>query len=67
MIAPIREPNTAAPPRRLGEARHYLSTTLFDRTVEAHGSAVASWKAWALVGWMMVVSLCYGASMLGWW
>jgi hypothetical protein len=67
MIAPLREPNTVAPQRRLGEARHYVATTLLDRRAEDCGPAVAPWKAWTLVGWMVFVSVCYAGAMLGWW
>ncbi len=69
MIAPLRESNTAAPEqrRRLCEAREYLANTMFAEPREDRGPAVAPWKAWTLVGWIVVTTALWAASMLGWW
>ncbi|HLA85239.1 MAG TPA: hypothetical protein VJL29_10625 [Thermoguttaceae bacterium] len=68
MIAPWREPETAAPPpRRLHEAREYLAKTLLEQPAEDRGPAVTPWKAWAVVGWMTLVVGIYAGCMMGWW
>jgi hypothetical protein len=69
MIAPLRQPEmtTREQHGRLGEAREYLATTVLGEPREDHGPAVAPWKAWMLVGWMVVATAFYAASMLGWW
>ncbi|MBN1587898.1 MAG: hypothetical protein JW888_00120 [Pirellulales bacterium] len=69
MIAPLRLPETPTRERhgRLREAREYLATTVLGGHREERGPAVAAWKAWTLVGWMVVATAFYAASMLGWW
>lgn len=68
MIAPLREWNTVARrPRRLGGAHQFLAATLLESSAEDRGPAVARWKAWALVGWMIFAVAFYAGSMLRWW
>jgi len=69
MIAPLRESTTTAPDerRRLAEARCYVATILPTRPEGDRDPAVAPWKAWALVGWLVLVTAFWAASMLGWW
>ena len=67
MIAPLRESNVAAPepPHRLAEAHRYVATTLLDDSTADRARPIAPWKAWALVGWMVLVTVFWVASMLG--
>ena len=69
MIAPWRESSTTACKQdtRLREAHEYLATSMFAEPVETRGPALAPWKAWALVGWMVFVTALWAASMLNWW
>jgi hypothetical protein len=50
----------------LSETRQYLATTLLERTPEDCGPAVAPWKAWVLVGWMVLAVVFWAVRMLGW-
>jgi hypothetical protein len=69
MIAPWRDANSTACGRdpRLREAHKYLAASICTEPREDSGPAVAAWKAWLFVGWMVLATALWATSMLGWW
>lgn len=71
MIAPIRnfDSNTDTARRRLSRARRAAASTLFHvETAEKQQTApMATWKAWLVSAWMVVVVVCYALHMARWW
>ncbi|MBN2021376.1 MAG: hypothetical protein JW809_01150 [Pirellulales bacterium] len=68
MIAPLRTPE--APSREdcghLREARRLVAATLLEDKPASHGPAIPAWQAWLFVAWLVVTTVAFGLSALGW-
>lgn len=66
MIAPVRPPETGAcrVGRRWRQARGFVAATLLNQPQAPTGPPIAAWKAWAFVGWLVLVTAVFGVSML---
>ena len=60
MIAPLRNPPSHETDS-LTRARRYVADTLLCRRVQRSAAlpAIASWKAWLFVGWLILVAWYY--------
>jgi hypothetical protein len=70
MIAPLRlpDPGTTESRRRLRRAHRLVASTLLPEQPSSPSvPGVPAWQAWLVAGWVMVVAVCYFASMLGLW
>jgi hypothetical protein len=70
MIAPLRlpDPEMAESQRRLRRAHRLVASTLLPPQPPSPSvPGVPAWQAWLVAGWVVVVTICYFASMLGLW
>jgi hypothetical protein len=71
MIAPLRLPDseTTEARRRLRRAHRLVASTLLPERTDSPSPvpAVPAWQAWMVAVWVVVVTACYLASMLGLW
>ncbi len=67
MIAPIREADQPTTTPGMRRARRMVASTFLKRQEGSEKTSwVPRWQAWVFTGWILIVSIAYFSSMLGW-